>query len=409
MKTIELLDNFAISDNSGEKGLAECYRRLSDIDASTIAMPISTDDLVVWSIDHEGEHPKTGEFGVLCRAHTPGQAAMRKTPEWFFLSKAKLVGNIGEEGYKELLDTQYLLAHDNKKYYASATVVADLAARAGLQGPGVYDPQPELFSLIMRRYGMAIEEKKAITMIMRRSEENTARKIIAVRSEKYAYIPQMVLKNIIEGFSDDMGKPTCKEWEITQTLTTIRLDFPKVANDIADVYELKHDITPGVVLCTSDTGESSLTAVGTFSVRNATVYSEIYKKKHSGAVDVDAILKEIEDSIFNRYNIFPQKLTELLDIDIVDPAIVIEDILRQIDFVSIGKRIASKFEEALIAELNPTVNYTAYDLCMAILELPNRYLGDATSLKGKLGSIVYKAAFADYRKADEKAVVALAS
>jgi hypothetical protein len=152
-----------------------------------------------------------------------------------------------------------------------------------------------------------------------------------------------------------------------------------------------------------------LTAVGTFKIRNAVVYSEVYKRKHSGSVDVETILKEIESAVFSRYSVFPQRLTELLDIDIVSPAIVIEDILRQIDFVSIGKRIACKFEEALIAELNPTVNYTAYDLCMAILDLPSRYLGDAASLKGKLGSIVYKAAFADYRKADEKAVVALAS
>jgi hypothetical protein len=403
MKTIELLDSFNVQGNS----LLELYDKLQDIDDSTREVPVSTDEIIVWSIDHEGEHPETGEYGVLCRVHNLEQALSRKPPKWIFLSKAKIISGIGEEGYKELLNTKFLLWNQECRFYSAFAAIGDLAARADLNGAAVYCPEAELFSLIMRRYAMA--PQKAM-MIVRRNDENKVRKVIALRSEKYAYIPQMTMKDIIEGFSEDLGTPTCKEWSITQSLTTVRLEFPKLAEDMATVYGLKDAIIPGVTLYTSDTGESSLSATGTFKIRGVTVYAEQYKRKHSGAINAEKILGEIETSVFAKYTRFPEMLVELLGIDVCYPAIVIEDVLRQIDFASIaGKRAASKLEEALIDELNPGVRYTAYDLCMMIITLPERYIEAAPTIKERLRSVVYRAARADYRKADAKGVVTLAS
>jgi hypothetical protein len=125
MKTVELLDTFSVQGNS----LPELYDRLKDIDDSTRVVPISTDEMIVWSIDCEGKHPETGEFGILCRVHNLDQALSRKPPKRIFLAKAKIIGGIGEEGYKELLNTKFLLRNQERKFYAAFSAIGDLAAR----------------------------------------------------------------------------------------------------------------------------------------------------------------------------------------------------------------------------------------------------------------------------------------
>jgi hypothetical protein len=400
VNTNDLLDSF----NRNGKSLDEFAELLADIDNSTIAIKAETDDLTVYSIDRYDED----EDVLVSQIYTAEQARNRSLPDWGNLPAAKIRELIGEEGLNELRDkTRYVLRQGGKFFFPSSNAIGGIAARAGLGGEAVSIPEHELFALIMRRYTI---DPHIATLIVRQSDESKGRKVIACRSEQYAYIPQSLLCSIIDGFSEDLGSPTCKNWEVSQFFTRIYIEFPKVAKDIAKTYGLESKIMPGVILCTSDSGESSITARGTFKIGGRFVYTEEYKHKHQGAIDLKKILKSISKSVFDKYTAFPQRLMELLEIDIADPYAAIESTLRQINFrEAAGKRLEQKLTGALLEEINPSVPYTAYDICMSIISLPDRFLEITESTKKKMQLVVYKAAFADYDKAAAKPIVTLVS
>jgi hypothetical protein len=223
------------------------------------------------------------------------------------------------------------------------------------------------------------------------------KKIMACMSGKYKYIPQSILLDVITNFKSSLGDAECKYWNISQFFTNILIEFPEVADDISRTYKLPHRVVPGILLRTSDTGDSSLTAVGTMSIGTSLMHCDTVSRKHSGEIDFGKLKKEIDNEIFKNYTKLPERLCELMLIDVEDPVLCTDYVLEKLNIEDIlGKRQAAKLATELTSEYNPSISYSAYDIAVSIMEIPERLQGLSKSSLSQIAKTVSKAAYVDY-------------
>lgn len=177
------------------------------------------------------------------------------------------------------------------------------------------------------------------------------------------------------------------------------ISFPDKARDIAAVYKLPNQITPCLYLGTSDTGNSSITAIGKLMIDGKScVYSDVYRRKHRGDVNPGTLLAEIENKIFAKYTRLPERLCELMTVPVSNPRTVAKQVLDQIRFTGeTGKELGAELTRALLDEFTPGLSYTAYDVAVAIMTLPSRCSGVAKSTIEKLEEVCGRAPFVQYQ------------
>jgi hypothetical protein len=227
------------------------------------------------------------------------------------------------------------------------------------------------------------------------------RKVFAMHSEKYTRVPQITLLQIIEQIEDNLGTPVCRYWEVNHNRSLAQLDFPEKAKDFAKVYGISDHIIPGLRLETSDVGESSVCAVGTWRIGNGNGCSDVYTRKHVGKIDPEYILGYISQQIFKRYEYIPKRLGELLLTDISDPVACLSSVLNQMkskDKEKLGKRRLREITNLLCQQFNPLLKYTAYDLAKTILALPDTLKGLPPSAQKIVERVAVEAIFADYKE-----------
>lgn len=285
-------------------------------------------------------------------------------------------------------------------------IVSDLAFstlnnRAKLGGDAMN--HPSVGRVVECAKAFFLHSPQNMQMIIRSNHD--AHIIVAAHSEKYCYVPQTVLCEIYHKIARDLGNPVCLYWEVTHEISHCYIGFPDIAEDFAKLYGLPATITPGLYLSTSDSGDGSLTIRGIWNINDHTVGGEVIKRNHRGEVDVDEFVDNAWKTIHAKYNSIPERLAELLTIDIEDPKETLKSVFKQIEMAkasNMGRNASTLLLNELCNEFSPSGKYTAYDLAMAITSAPDRCVGLHHSVVEKMQNIVHKAIFADYTKKSSK-------
>ena len=396
-----LTDGFRASGTNMQK----FEELLKQIDDCTSALPVDMTSISFASLQETED-----QNHLIFKMIDAPQTIAGRLPALRKMSIEKLEQrNVSQEIIEETRKgSRLFMVLDNAGYWTSGNLSLGIAARADLQGDGAYSPCDELYSLLMRRYvAKSVIKPTRGTLIIREAEGIS--KAFACFSGRYRHVPQSILCDFIKGFGTELGNAECAGWEVTQFLTDITIEFPSVADDISKTYELKDEFVPGVRLTTSDTGASSIRAVGTLRHGKSRIYVDEFTRKHSGEIDLGKLHEDVDKTIFQNYTKLPARLCDLMSIDINDPADCMERVLEQMGLEDcIGKRIAEKLVEELLLEINPAIKYTAYDIAVSIMDLPGRYYEDvATSTVEKLAGFVHKAAFADFTKVNRPIAIGL--
>lgn len=240
-------------------------------------------------------------------------------------------------------------------------------------------------------------------------------KIVAVMSDSYAKIKLKELWIVARDLSEEskngnaahngnkLGKMVCEGWDITHERSSISFSFPEYAEEVSEIYHLPEVMTPCVELLTSDMGECAFTAKAFWRLEDGSkVCGDIYRKEHrkmkaerkkysDEGIDIELVEKEIREKIFDKYTILPERLMELMSIDISPNGLDLEKTraigvnrkcilaafsyvfkqLRLVDIVT--KKRLKRIEEMIDFQIiDETMHYTAYDVVMDIFSLEEK-------------------------------------
>ena len=228
-----------------------------------------------------------------------------------------------------------------------------------------------------------------VSIITRKDPDTHLQKVFAVMSQKYTEIPQSFIIDLINSINKkaeaELGKSVCAGWNISHSVTRYYMEFPDAGEELKETYEMPYKMTPGIMIETSDIGDCSLRIKGYFRISDTnTVFymEEEYTQMHIGEFEALEILKSVNNNIFPKYMVYPEKLAKFMTIDIVkeeDSAAKKKKVLsslyrrisREIGLVKAIKKNREKIlMEQLIEEINEDLSYTAYDVAMTFLTLP---------------------------------------
>lgn len=299
-------------------------------------------------------------------------------------------------------------------YYTSGSALQTMD-RFGLSGEFLLTPKLARDLMVADRFKMDL----GVTAIVRSTSDNKAKKIFTILSDKYTHINQLVLFDIIKQIEDagEMGECKCFRWEISNFFTKLYVEFPKKAEELSGLYGLSREMIPGIMITTSDTGDASFAVRGTWRAEgsNSLIVNSEVKRKHIGDIDIVKIIDDISKDIFAEYAKLPEALCELMAKDVTDPAWdlktsagikanqteienTFKTVFKRIGVVkAIGKKTEKILRQAMMDEIDPSIRYTAYDICMLIMSLPERVVFmDKNKDIALLQKACGQAPFADY-------------
>lgn len=201
---------------------------------------------------------------------------------------------------------------------------------------------------------------------------NGASKVYAVFTDRYKMLPQYpLIKDMIESFEKEMGECSILYYNVDHFNTEVIVEFPEKAKDFVKVYSLPDQVVPGLRIHLSDTGESSFIIDGTIRVGRTVIYvpGAEYSRAHTRNADFTEMREYVGKHIFAEYTKIPDRLLELLQIPVVDPAGCIRKVFESCEFKKIlGAAASTACLDALVASVNPGLSYTAYDIASMFLE-----------------------------------------
>jgi hypothetical protein len=241
--------------------------------------------------------------------------------------------------------------------------------------------------------------------IERTDPDSGSAKIFAVMSNKYTHIEQdmllIIIKHILEEAKRDLGAGVCNDWYIDHSITRVYIDFEEYASQITKDYGLPDEMVPGIMIETSDIGDCSLRIKGYFRLGgNLTYMEKEFSQIHSGELDLEKLLITVSDHIFPEYRIYPEKLANLMLIDLVDSTMskaqkiktmtmYYRDISKKIGLVkAIGKKREKALIDQLILGINPEIDYTAYDVAETFLTLSSTLVIENRSVVDSVSKVV---------------------
>ncbi len=418
-----LNDDFKMTGNS----LDEFNEVLTEVVKHTKAEKICTADLTVLSYSKERSNEDIDKLTFYrLPSGNPWKGFEGSDLAIGYVNRGKIManGNFSSLINEMCTNTKTMLLNGKKPYFVSRFAFDSLGRRAKFAGQRLLEN--DLARNINLAQGLGVSSTKDNgTMIYR--EINGISKIFSIFTEKYSYVPQTVLVDVLNVLkTSPMGKMVCNDWEINHEITMIHVEFPEKADELQKMYNLPDRYIPGLYLATSDTGNSSLTACTTWrigrSISHGLGISEdnsegvMGKRKHIGDIDANQFCEKADKEIFSKYSKLPEILCELLTIDITDPvwnlndkkdarknkeavAASIKNVFKKIQMVkNIGKGLEKQLYEALCDEIDPTLIYTAYDVVTMIMSLAERCDGLAKSTANNLRAVISKAPYCDFSK-----------
>ena len=324
-KETNLLDSWRTSGNSFEE-LRETLRSMTK--HTKFLRWHSADVELLSFIDERTITKEDGEIPVVASyLLTPGNLPTSHPDRPFDSDvKAYRIAGIEEKLIKEWTNEVKLAIvfnDDNnekhsKVFYLTSTNALQTMDRFGLAGDAFSHPSLERDLLIAKCF----EKDLGVTVIAR--VVNGKKKIFSILSDKYAHLDQDVIFDVVEEIekSGEMGEAKCHNWEVSNFFTKLYVEFPKKAEELSTLYGLKREMIPGLLITTSDTGDSSFSVKGTWRIgsSNSLIINGEVKRKHSGKIDTNEILKDVSEKIFAEYAKLPEALCNLASKDITDPS-----------------------------------------------------------------------------------------
>lgn len=295
---------------------------------------------------------------------------------------------------KELKQNRLMLRYGDDRYFTADSLIPTMTMRIGSGGSNAKRPSFKRDAYFAELLGVAEQD---VQLLIRRAED--VKKIFAMHSNRYTLVPQTVILDIINQIEHGLGKPVCRRWDVSNARTEVQLDFPERARDFARMYSLPDKIIPGLRLTTSDVGESSVCAEGTWKLRGRTIGSDVYMRKHTGRIALEKILEQVDRCIFAKYEKIPKTLCKLMKIDIGDPMAAVESVFQQINLKdAIGMRREQQLCKIMEPQFNPRLKYTAYDIATTVMALSASIQGMSPTVEKRFANCVIGAVFADYRE-----------
>ena len=240
-------------------------------------------------------------------------------------------------------NTGFLLLNSNHTYVVSPSAVKTFGKRLGIGGEEFATPGIARDMYISRQ--MYKHASDICTLIVRTYAGTE--KIFAIMSGQYTETKQEILCKTIE----QLPEAVCYEWSINNTITKFHLELPSFID-----CKLPDTIVPGIILYTSDVGESSLSVQPAWRINGTVVKGEPKALPHTTKVSLTQYLELVKTTI-NELNSLPQKLVQLNEVNVDSRKI--QKVTNKL-VTSAGKKNALKLAEKLA---NVT---TAYDACMGI-------------------------------------------
>lgn len=387
-----LLNGYSVSGTDKES----MEKELSNIDSVTHVKLRSGKEIVLLSIakiDKFAEPEKTSVY-ILSDSYVSG---FNERGEALHVANAADY-KIGRKLLKEAKKTTGLLAViDGDIYVVGSSALATFSQRTGVSGETTLTRNGIIRDLHFAD-GLFINNEKTNIVYREAPTEDgeTVRKIFAFLGKRYIPIEQSAFMKILDKIDAEnlLGKTELKDYRIGHDFTDIYVDFPEAAKDIRDTYHLTDDIIPGMFLCTSDTGMSSVICRGTYRIgRSYFVLNEV-AKKHTASNTVEEFVKACDKEIFPDYRKLPEALAslmgeELIDYTKADVSTKTGQEENKARYVAIIKALSNKLfppaiipakvksalVEAVTAEMNPEVHYSLYDVAITFLGLTDRTEG----------------------------------
>ena len=204
---------------------------------------------------------------------------------------------------------------------------------------------------------------KSKVKIVRR-ESGETQKVCSVFSSRYLQIDQSLIMDVIRMFSegdDGFGTPKIGYYECRATGSIVYVEFPEKAKDFTEFTKdneqisLPDEVIPGIFIETSDAGKSAFRVYGTMKINGSILYLPTAKSGNNHTLNAtkDNILDRIRKKVFYEYSSLPQRLADLLEIDMdfVTPA-MIEHIADKLNLESAAGKFAVKEAVEQIRESN---------------------------------------------------------
>lgn len=398
MKTHELRDEWKVEGTD----LKDFTDVLDDLTDSTYVVDARTEALsLLHFISTSPADPEKLMFSVHSKKQRELKQALGTSLDLRTLNKS----GVSEEFVKELqLQSKLMLRLGNAGaqrediYFASSHLSRDLAMRASLGGEAVYDPTEERDAYIMSRYAKAPMDAKIV--IRRNSSENNAvHKVFAMPTAGYKHFDQHILLDMLHELETELGEAHCQVWTIDHFLTQIWLTFPDKAEDMCKVYGLPETLTPGVLLETSDTGDCSVRAVA-FWERSPISHARIglYEREHRGKITNEDILNGMHKELMPRYTELPNRLCELLTIDLNDPVAAVESVVHMAHIKKLlGKKRTENLVDVMTTLVSGRTSMTGYELAMLFIDMPRQFVMDENIIP-IAEEIAGKVPFLDFEK-----------
>lgn len=231
----------------------------------------------------------------------------------------------------------------------SSYAMSTLATRAGMGGERIHTPSLfrdcDIANGLLRVADKNASEKErrrtdrlagdGITIMYRRRlfEKKNKRRtaggtgmVYAAFSGNYKPFDAKLPLQIIESINGKapLGEMVVTDWSIDHGITSVRIEFPDKAKELAKRYGLDKPIIPGILIVTSDCGLSSMTVKGTVRFKSAksdgsdgyAVIANVSVKHHcfvNQDVDSDHVLKLIEESIYPAYDSYIEQYAAVKD------------------------------------------------------------------------------------------------
>lgn len=452
-----LLDDFHLAG----KKMGEFETAIKEIDQHTYHMVMPMRDLIVVSlIDNQYQPvlPAIAEARVLPagNAWVHGSRDTEIPAESFevidVLPEKKIASVDDSKLLRELLyKNRTMLGHKINNamtlYHLSFMALPTLAQRLGITSAAI-DRRCLASDMLIAEL---LNNPKACTLIIKHFKG--IGKVVAVMSDSYAKIKLHELCTVANDLSEEchdgqstcggkrLGKMVCEGWDITHERSSIAFSFPEFAAEVSEMYNLKQTMTPCVELLTSDMGECAFTAKAYWRMEDGSrIAGDIYRKEHrkvkaarvnhsDEGIDIEQVEKEIREKIFDKYTILPERLMELMSIDISPSSLDLTKTraistnrkcimaafsyvfkkLRLVDVIT-KKRLVNIERMIDYQIIDETMHYTAYDVVMDIFSLDEKlrdFLKEEDLCKEtlrKFNETISKAAYVDFDKMPEPKV-----
>lgn len=282
----------------------------------------------------------------------------------------------------------------NHVHLISSNAYATLGQRIALPGTAMLFRSLARDCLIAEHIGHHATLKKSVAVI--KQSEGVA-KIFAFLTQSYVPVPLDIINVITDRLISEskLGNAECMQWNANHDMVSIDYKFTEYADELSDIYELEEKMTPCVRLMTSDVGECSIRATGFWMTEKGDkIICDEYSRAHKGSaekgnISVSEIKENVEEKIFDKYVVFPQRLKALAYVKITPETLdlttekgrkknkevllsVYMRVLRELGLSTIlGAKRMKPLRDALETSLiDENLAYSAYAIAKDVISLP---------------------------------------